>query len=169
MRAVGVKSYSVALWKFRLTSSRFLPRLAVKPWRGRSWSGLRSSRHGVSRGRRHGQGIAAIRVTATPGSSARDKPCGNRYRHSAGQINVQMPRACRQASLQSAGTPLHQPEPFLTCGLDAAEPHIRSPLIAAGTKIPHTRGHRARKGTNLYRGILQPGRYPDAAAQLEKV
>jgi hypothetical protein len=29
MRAVGVKSYSAALWKFRLTSSRFLPRLAV--------------------------------------------------------------------------------------------------------------------------------------------
>jgi hypothetical protein len=29
MRAVGVKSYSAAVWKFRLTSSRFLPRLAV--------------------------------------------------------------------------------------------------------------------------------------------
>ena len=41
-----------------------------------------------------------------------------------------------------------QPEPFLTCGLDTAEPHIRSPLIAAGTKIPHTRGHRARKERN---------------------
>ena len=40
------------------------------------------------------------------------------------------------------------PSPFLNCGLDAAEPHIRSPLIAAGTKIPHTRGHRARKERN---------------------
>jgi hypothetical protein len=29
MRAVGVKSYSAAVWKFRLPSSRFLPRLAV--------------------------------------------------------------------------------------------------------------------------------------------
>jgi hypothetical protein len=28
MRAVGVKSYSAAVWKFRLASSRFLPRLA---------------------------------------------------------------------------------------------------------------------------------------------
>src|SRR5258708_36608000 len=42
----------------------------------------------------------------------------------------------------------------------AAEPHIRSPLRAADTKIPHTRGHRAREdGTNLYGGILQSGRY----------
>ena len=81
--------------------------------------------------------------------------------HRADQINVQVSRASRQASVQSASmlSP-HQPEPFLTCGLDTAEPHIRSPLIAAGTKIPHTRGRRARKsGTNLYRGILQPGRY----------
>src|SRR5260370_17051502 len=52
------------------------------------------------------------------------------------------------------------PSPFFDCDSEAAEPHIRSPLIAAGTKIPHTRGRRARKGgTNLYRGILQPGRY----------
>src|SRR5215469_3339141 len=52
------------------------------------------------------------------------------------------------------------PNPFFDCGSEAAEPHIRSPLIAAGTKIPHTRGRRARKGgTNLYRGILQPGHY----------
>jgi hypothetical protein len=29
MRAVGVKSYSAVVWMFRLTSSRFLPRLAV--------------------------------------------------------------------------------------------------------------------------------------------
>src|SRR5712671_6140613 len=42
----------------------------------------------------------------------------------------------------------------------AAEPHIRSPLRAADTKIPRTRGHRAREdGANLYGGILQPGRY----------
>src|ERR1700733_14664860 len=61
---------------------------------------------------------------------------------------------------QSAGTALLGPGPFFDCGPAAAEPHILSPRIAAGTKIPHTRGHRARKGgTNLYRGILQPGRY----------
>src|ERR1700733_12171999 len=60
----------------------------------------------------------------------------------------------------SAGTALLGPGPFFDCGPAAAEPHILSPRIAAGTKIPHTRGHRARKGgTNLYRGILQPGRY----------
>ena len=52
------------------------------------------------------------------------------------------------------------PSPLLSCGFDAAEPHIRSPLRAAGTKIPHARRHRARKGgTNLYRGISQPGHY----------
>ena len=69
--------------------------------------------------------------------------------HRADQINVQVSRACRQVSVQSASllSP-RQPEPFLTCGLDTAEPHIRSPLIAAGTKIPHTRGHRARKERN---------------------
>jgi hypothetical protein len=75
---------------------------------------------------------------------------------------MQISRACRPASVQPA--PLvstRQSEPFLTCGFDTAEPHIRSPLVAASTKIPRTRGHRARKcGTNLYRGILQPGRYP---------
>ena len=61
---------------------------------------------------------------------------------------------------QSADTALLGPGPFFDCGPAAAEPHIRSPRIAAGTKIPHTRGHRAGKGgTNLYRGILQPGRY----------
>ena len=38
-----------------------------------------------------------------------------------------------------------------------AEPHIRSPLEAAGTKIPHTRGHGSEDGTNLEGGILQPG------------
>jgi hypothetical protein len=44
--------------------------------------------------------------------------------------------------------------------LDTAEPHIRSPLTTAGTKIPHTRGRRARKDrTNLYRGVFQPGHY----------
>ena len=69
--------------------------------------------------------------------------------HRADQINVQVSRTCRQVSVQSASllSP-RQPEPFLTCGLDTAEPHIRSPLIAAGTKIPHTRGHRARKERN---------------------
>ena len=69
--------------------------------------------------------------------------------HRADQINVQVSRACRQVSVQSASllSP-RQPEPFLTCGLETAEPHIRSPLIPAGTKIPHTRGHRARKERN---------------------
>src|SRR5580700_104206 len=59
--------------------------------------------------------------------------------HRADQINVQVSRTCRQASVQSALllSP-RQPEPFLTCGLDTAEPHIRSPLIVVGTKIPHT-------------------------------
>ena len=69
--------------------------------------------------------------------------------HRADQINVKVSRACRQASVQSASLPSpRQPEPFLTCGLDTVEPHTRSPLIAAGTKIPHTRGHRARKERN---------------------
>jgi hypothetical protein len=79
-------------------------------------------------------------------------------RHCADQINVtRLPsgqRAIRSAGIASSARALPH------CGLDTAEPHIRSPLIAAGTKIPHTRGHRARKsGTHLYHGILQPGRY----------
>jgi hypothetical protein len=41
----------------------------------------------------------------------------------------------------------------------SAEPHIRSPSIAADTKIPRTRGLRLGNGTNLYGGILQPERY----------
>lgn len=35
-------------------------------------------------------------------------------------------------------TPFLSSNPFLSHGLNAAEPHIRSPLIMAGTKIPHT-------------------------------
>jgi hypothetical protein len=147
MRAVGVKSYSAALWKFRLTSSRFLPRLATS----------------------HGGG-EADRVAQPPQwryqdsgqtkhySRLHDRDVGSRHAtshavadtaHRADQINVQGSRACRQASVQSDSllSP-RQPEPFLTCGLNTAEPHIRSPLIAAGTKIPHTRGHRARKERN---------------------
>ena len=42
----------------------------------------------------------------------------------------QVSRACRQASVQFAGIPLRQPEPFLSCGHDTAELHIRSPLTA---------------------------------------
>jgi len=40
--------------------------------------------------------------------------------------------------------------PFFDCGSEAAEPHIRSPLIAVGTKIPHARGRRARKGEPIF-------------------
>jgi hypothetical protein len=145
MRAVGVKSYSAAVWKFRLTSSRFLPRLAV------SHGGDGGSRHATSH---------AVADTA----------------HRADQINVQVSRACRQVSVQSASllSP-RQPEPCLTCGLDTAEPHIRSPLIAAGTKIPHTRGHRARKERNqslsrhlaartLYGPLADKGQLPSRMA-----
>ena len=148
MRAVGVKSYSAAVWKFRLILSRFLPRLAVShgvgeadrvaqppPWRFRDSGQTKdfSRLHDSDGGSRHATSRA---VAATA--------------HRADQINVQqVSRACRQASVQSASllSPC-QPEPFLTCGLDTAEPHIRSPLNAAGTKIPHTRGHRARKERN---------------------
>ena len=47
--------------------------------------------------------------------------------HRAHQIMHQVSRACRQASVQSASllSP-RQPEPFLTCGLDTAEPHMRA-------------------------------------------
>ena len=147
MRAVGVKSYFAAVWKFRLTSSRFLLRLAVShgrgeadrvaqppPWRFQVSGQTKyfSRLHDRDGGSRHATSRA---VAATA--------------HRADQINVQVSRACRQASVQSASllSP-RQPEPFLTCGLDTAEPHIRWPLIAVGTKIPHTRGHRARKERN---------------------
>src|SRR3984893_7352429 len=40
-------------------------------------------------------------------------------------------RAIRSAGIASSARALPH------CGLDTAEPHIRSPLIAAGTKIPH--------------------------------
>jgi len=141
-------TYSAAVWKFRLISSRFLPRLAVShgggeadrvaqppPWRFRDSGQTKdfSRLHDSDGGSRHATSRA---VAATA--------------HRADQINVQqVSRACRQASVQSASllSPC-QPEPFLACGLDTAEPHIRSPLIAAGTKIPHTRGHRARKERN---------------------
>ena len=147
MRAVGVKSYSASLWKFRLTSSRFLPRLAVShggvklielrsppPWRFQDSGQTKhySRQHDRDGGSRHATSHA-VADTA----------------HRADQINVKVSRACRQASVQSASPPSpRQPEPFLTCGLDTVEPHTRSPLIAAGTKIPHTRGHRARKERN---------------------
>src|ERR1700730_14945662 len=101
MRAVGVKSYSAALWKFRLTSSRFSPRLAIS----------------------HGGG-GADRVAHPPPwrfqdsgqtkhySRLHDRDVGSRYAtrhavadtaHRADQINVQGSRAGQSAS--SAGIP----------------------------------------------------------------
>jgi hypothetical protein len=84
----------------------------------------------------------------------------------------------RQARLMAA-LPNHRPNsdcrlspgPMLAYGFDTAEPHIRSPLTAADTKIPHTRGRRARKGgTILYRGkglleLLRPVLSPSARGQ----
>jgi len=142
MRAVGVKSYSAAVWKFRLISSRFLPRLAV------SYGGGEADRVAQPppwRFQDSGQTKHYSRLHDRDGGSGTRQVTANR----ADQINVQVSRASRQTSVQSASLlSLRQPEPFLTCGLDTAEPHIRSPLIAAGTKIPHTRGHRARKERN---------------------
>src|SRR4051794_24197563 len=49
---------------------------------------------------------------------------------------------------------------LLSCSTVPQNLTSASPLRAADTKIPHTRGHRAREdGTNLYGGILLPGRY----------
>src|SRR3954471_19996929 len=86
-------------------------------------------------------------------------PAPGAVRH-AGAGRGTRARPCR--CLRPAADPsLPSPGPLLDRGLDAAEPHIRSPLVAAGTKIPHARRRRARKGgTNLYRGVSQPGRYP---------
>jgi len=105
MRAVGVKSYSAALWKFRLTSSRFLPRLAVSHG-GAKLIELRSPRHGVSRtpGRpKH----CSRQYDRDGGLRARDKPCGSRYRPprrsdhlSSGQ------RAIRSAGIASSARAL---------------------------------------------------------------
>jgi hypothetical protein len=105
--------------------------------------------------------IAAVSMTVTAVHGHATRHAVADTAHRAHQINLQVSRACHQARVQSASLVSPRlPEPFLTCGFDTAEPHIRSPLITAGTKIPHTRGHRARKsGTNLYRGILQPERY----------
>jgi hypothetical protein len=64
-------------------------------------------------------------------------------RSRAGQVKDSiahsLPAACNRP------VSLSRLKPFLSCGLDTAEPHIRSPLGMAGTKIPHTRGDRARK------------------------
>src|SRR3954451_15907921 len=84
-------------------------------------------------------------------------PAPGAVRH-AGAGRGTRARPCR--CLRPAADPsLPSPGPLLDRGLDAAEPHIRSPPVAAGTKIPHARRRRARKGgTNLYRGVSQPGR-----------
>ncbi len=142
----------------QLISSRFLPRLAVShgggeadrvaqppPWQFQdSGQTERFSRLHDSDGSSRHATTHAVADTA----------------HRADQINVQS-RACRQTTVQSASllSP-RQPEPFLTCGLDTAEPHIRSPLIAAAPKflILEVIGL-GKSGTNLYHGILQPGRY----------
>jgi hypothetical protein len=158
MRAGGVKLYSAALWKFRLAP---VAEARFKPWRGEAGQVAQPPPWRFT-GRRSDQNISAVSMTVTAVQGhATSHAVADTAHPRADQINVRVSRACRQASVQSA--PLvsrRQPEPFLTCGLMTAEPHIRSPLIAAGTKIPHTRGHRARKsGTNLYHGISQPGRY----------
>jgi hypothetical protein len=54
----------------------------------------------------------------------------------------------------------YQPEPVRRLRHRRRKTSHPVAAIAADTKIPHTRGHRARKGgTNLYHGISQPGRY----------
>ena len=75
------------------------------PWRFQSQTKHCSRLHDSDSGSRH----ATSRAVADTA-------------HRADQINVQVSRACRQASVQSASllSP-RQPEPFLTCGLDTAE------------------------------------------------
>jgi hypothetical protein len=130
-----------------------------KPWRGEADRVAQPPLWRFQTPVRPNIASVSMTVTAIQGHATGQAVADTALR--ADQINMQVSRACRQASVQSAPRESpRQPEPLLTCGLDTAEPHIRSPLIAAGTKIPHTRGHRARKsGTNLYHGILQPGRY----------
>ena len=100
MRAVVVKSYSAAVWKFRIDFSRFLPRLAVSHG-GAKLIELRSPRHGDFED--SGQTKHYSRL--------HDRDVGSRHAtshavadtaHPADQINVQVSRACRQASVQSA-------------------------------------------------------------------
>jgi hypothetical protein len=88
---------------------------------------LRSPRHGDPRIPVR-PNITAVRMTVTSdvGSRHATSHAVADTAHRADQINVQVSRACRQVSVQSASllSP-RQPEPFLTCGLDTAEPHIR--------------------------------------------
>ena len=109
--------------------------------------------------------LAGARSAALEGSAATKHHRQHVWQQPLPARSVRLRRRLHATSIvgspyQSADTALLGPGPFFDCGTAAAEPQIRSPRIAAGTKIPHTRGHRARKGgTNLYRGILQPGRY----------
>jgi hypothetical protein len=158
MRAGGVKLYSAALWKFRLAP---VAEARFKPWRGEAGQVAQPPPWRFT-GRRSDQNISAVSmtVTAVQGHATSHAVADTAHRvpiRSMWEYHALVVRpACNPAPLVSR----RQPEPFLTCSLMTAEPHIRSPLIAAGTKIPHTRGHRARKsGTNLYHGISQPGRY----------
>jgi hypothetical protein len=69
--------------------------------------------------------------------------------HRADQINVQVSRACRQVSVQSASllSP-RQPEPCLTCGLDTAERTNGREEVACGRRL--IRGSRRDGGEALF-------------------
>src|SRR6202040_2845777 len=71
--------------------------------------------------------------------------------HRADQINVEVSRACRQVSVQSASllSPLH-PEPFLPCGLDTAEPHIRSPLRGGHQNSSYSRSSGSERAEPIF-------------------
>jgi hypothetical protein len=101
-----------------------------------------------------------MRIAATPGRETMAGADPRRAEHHRQAVRQPPPPARSIRSEQDIASrdmigrsPYHSvdttpvgPSPFVDCGSEAAEPHIRSPLIAAGTKIPHTRGRRARKG-----------------------
>jgi hypothetical protein len=143
MRAVGVKSYSAAVWKFRLTSSRFLPRLAVSPGGGEA---DRVAQPPPWRFQDSGETNHYSRL--------HDRHGGSRHATShavADTAHREVSRACRQASVQSASllSP-RQPEPFLTCGLDTAEPHIRSPLSGGHQNSSYSRSSDSERAEPIF-------------------
>jgi len=114
----------------------------------RAINGIMAERGHLAARSRAEAGAAGVRSTALEGVAKCPHHC-SAVRGNSVVVDL-MIRLCRQPTPST-----HQPR--TSRGVDAAKPHMRSPLVAAGTKIPNARGGRAPlDGTNLMHGISQP-------------
>ena len=100
------------------------------------------------------------RYTATSGVDKLKRDRGSEGARHWGASSRRKLRGTIKIVIFRRALPLSNPwlEPIVDCGFDVRRTsHPVAVLRAAGTTIPHSRGHRAREGgSTLYAGISQP-------------